>query len=132
VQTFPAQTDFRHPNTTGIAPPGVDVKEVRADMASLAQGLAGYNVPSLIGGAYSAPYFHAGNARTLEEAFSDTFQGHYGAFLQMGQTFPGGGANREVAIRQLVAFLLSIDASLGSPGNPPMNTLLCPLMFGTM
>jgi cytochrome c peroxidase len=30
-------------------------------------GAAGFNTPSLLGVAYSAPYFHDGSARTLEE-----------------------------------------------------------------
>jgi len=52
-----------------------------------------------------APYFHAGNARTLEEALSSTFAGHYQS--PVAQVFSPTPAQ----VRQLVAYLLSIDGS---------------------
>jgi len=42
--------------------------EIRAN-AILALGGIGFNVPSLLGVAYHAPYFHSGAAQTLEETF---------------------------------------------------------------
>ena len=71
---------------TGVSPAAVNVLELRQDMVTGAQGAGGvnasdfttgYNIPSLLGVQVGAPYFHAGNARTLEEALSSTFQGHY-------------------------------------------------------
>ena len=45
-----------------------------------AQGqVEGYNPPSLLGLAMTAPYFHSGNARTLEEALHDSFELHHRA-----------------------------------------------------
>jgi DNA-binding beta-propeller fold protein YncE len=102
VGTFPPVLDA---NQAGVAPAGVRVREVRADMSTGAQGATGFNPPSLVGMSTGAPYFHAGNARTLEELFSDTFQQHHRAmsenFLLVGDV----AAQR----RQIVAFLLSID-----------------------
>jgi hypothetical protein len=101
VGTFPARA-------RGIAPEGVTVKEVRQDMATLAQGLTGFNIPSLLGMVTGAPYFHAG-----------------------ARAHPGGGAGRDLRppppglrrelppddtqLRQLAAFLLSIDESSPPP-----------------
>ena len=55
VGTFPAMG-----GGAGIAPAGVFIKEVRADMATPSQGLTGFNIPSLLGMVTGAPYFHAG------------------------------------------------------------------------
>jgi YVTN family beta-propeller protein len=67
VGTFPAM------GTAGVVPSGVTVKEVRQDMMTPAQGATGFNIPSLLGMVTGAPYFHAGGARTLEEALSFPF-----------------------------------------------------------
>ena len=108
VGTFPATPP------AGVAPAGVVVKEVRAgggvgnppvpSMSVNAQGATGFNVPALVGMVTGAPYFHAGNARTLEEVFSTTFQAHHEAFSSNFSPTP-----QQVA--QLVAFLDSIDDS---------------------
>jgi hypothetical protein len=106
VGTFPASPP------TGVAPAGVVVKEVRAgggvgnppvpSMTVTAQGATGFNVPALVGMVTGAPYFHAGNARTLEELFGPTFQAHHEAFSSNFSPTPA-------QIAQLVAFLTSID-----------------------
>jgi YVTN family beta-propeller protein len=96
VGTFPAM------GTTAIAPAGVLTKEVRQDMTTLAQGLTGFNIPSLLGMVTGAPYFHGGAARTLEEAFGETFDRHRRAFAENFRP----DADQ---VRQLVAYLLSID-----------------------
>jgi hypothetical protein len=94
-------------------------------MTANAQGLAGFNPPALVGMGTAAPFFHAGNARTLEELLSTTFDAHYRAmsanFLQTG--------DRAVQVRQLVAFLLSIDddtAAVPPPTTLGYNPDLCP------
>lgn len=46
-----------------------DPIEVRND-ATAALGGLGFNVPSLLGVAYHAPYFHSGAAQTLDDAFA--------------------------------------------------------------
>jgi mono/diheme cytochrome c family protein len=101
------QCILRPVGTYGISPAAVNVVEVRADMVTAAQGNAtngrGYNPPSLLGLQVGAPYFHAGNARTLEEAFAATFQGHYQS--PVAQVFSPTAAQ----ISQLVSYLLSID-----------------------
>jgi YVTN family beta-propeller protein len=106
VGTFPASPP------TGIAPAGVVVKEVRAgggvgnppvpSMKATAQGATGFNVPALVGMVTGAPYFHAGNARTLEELLGTAFQAHH-------EAFSSNFSPTSTEIAQLVAFLTSID-----------------------
>jgi DNA-binding beta-propeller fold protein YncE len=101
VGTFPAT------GTAPILPAGspMAIREVRTNMTADAQGLSGFNPPSLLGGVTGAPYFHAGNARTLEELFDPAFEAHYQA---LSENFLLAG-DRDLQVRQLVAFLLSID-----------------------
>ncbi len=109
VGTFPEQpAESTEKNSDGIVPKGAPrVFEYRSDMSSLAQGQSGFNVPSLFGLSVGAPYFHAGNARTLEEVFdSATFARHHQA---LAADFLADSAQREHQIAQLVAYLLSID-----------------------
>jgi YVTN family beta-propeller protein len=91
----------------GVSDPKVNVIEVRQDMTTAGQGAAdtarGFNPPSLLGMAVGAPYFHAGNARTLEELFSNLFTGHHQSAVANVFT------PNETQIKQLVAYLLSID-----------------------
>jgi hypothetical protein len=107
VGTFPPlplvmdEFDFK-----GVAPQGQPPPvEYRADM-TLAQGKDGFSVPSLFGLAVGAPYFHAGNARTLEEAFDETFAKHH-RIEALGATssFLTGESDRQY----LIEFLLSLD-----------------------
>ncbi|MBS2029299.1 MAG: hypothetical protein JST54_15465 [Deltaproteobacteria bacterium] len=108
---------------TGVSPAAVNVLELRQDMLTGAQGAggvsakdftSGYNPPSLLGTQVGAPYFHAGNARTLEEAFSTTFQGHYQS--PVAQVFQPSASD----IRQLTAFLLSIDGDTTTISEPAL------------
>jgi YVTN family beta-propeller protein len=108
---------------TGVSPAAVSVLEVKQDMASGAQGAGGtsandfttgYNIPSLLGLQVGAPYFHAGNARSLEEMFNNgIFAGHY---RSLAAVFTPTAAQT----RQLVAYLLSIDPSTTAPALPTM------------
>jgi hypothetical protein len=129
VGTFPAQPAVEPWNTQGIVAQGAPpVLEVRADMKNLALGETGFNIPSLLGLASGAPYFHAGNARTLEEVFDETFSDHHQAF---NSTFLGQVRNRPQQIRELVAYLLSIDDGTPPEAAPPPEVLpfnpeLCP------
>lgn len=121
----------------GVAPTGVDVLEVRANglgattapMTAAAQGATGFAPPSLVGLAASAPYLHAGQARTLEELLTATFRAHHqafnGAFL---------AAEDPARVRRLVAFLLSLDDRATPvavpdplPGTAPFDPDLCGL-----
>jgi hypothetical protein len=116
VGTFPVA------GTAGIAPTGVIVREVRANMTTVAQGVTGFNPPSLLGLVTGAPYFHAGNARTLEEVFDKLFYRHYQAHDPTA-TFLNDGPTRGDQVRQLVAFLLSLDDATAPIAVPSAATL---------
>ncbi|MFO0652831.1 MAG: hypothetical protein U0326_41830 [Polyangiales bacterium] len=103
---------------TGVAPAGVGVLEARANMTTASQGATGFNPPSLLGVAHNAPYFHAGNARSLEELFGDVFVGHHRAYSPAFLT----GAAQATELRQIVAFLLSIDGDTVDFPVPPRVT----------
>jgi hypothetical protein len=107
VGTFPPNASQAKPE--GVVPDGSPtvVRELRDDMTKLALGGQGFNMPSLAGVAAGAPYFHAGNARSLEELFDPAFAGHYQALA------PGflseASEHRSSDVDDLVAYLLSID-----------------------
>ncbi len=90
----------------GVAAADVELREVRANMTTQSQGATGFNPPSLLGVAHNAPYFHAGNARSLEEAFGTRFAAHRDIFAPTGMFEGAGGV---VRLRQLLAFLATID-----------------------
>lgn len=92
---------LRAVGTLGAAPAGVTVAEVREDMVTPADGSLGFNVPSLVGVGASAPYLHAGTARTLEELLDAPFAAHHQAFSPAFAPSPTERA-------QLVSYLLSI------------------------
>ncbi len=107
---FPVNVDedhiqcvLRNVGTFGTSPADVGVAEVRGNMKTVAQGANGYNVPSLIGLGAGAPFYHAGNARTLEELLSDTFATHRDALAQKADAL-----SSPEAIAELVEFLLAI------------------------
>jgi YVTN family beta-propeller protein len=115
----------------GVSDPAVGVLELRQDMKTGAQGsgtqgagdvAAGFNPPALLGLQVGAPYYHAGNARTLEEAFGTLFVGHHQS--PVAQVF----APSATEVKQLVAFLLSIDEdqpSLAIPAKGASGGDLC-------
>ena len=103
--------------------------ELRQDMATPSQGAGasddgdGFNPPSLLNLQAGAPYFHGGNARTLEEAFdsgSATFAAHYDA-IKTDENFLLGSTD----VDNLVQYLLSIDGDKTAltiptlPASPP-------------
>jgi hypothetical protein len=115
VGTFPAQSDPASANLVGIVPDGAPpVREVRQNLQTdgtypeptLALGQSGFNVPSLLGLATGAPYFHAGNARTLEEVFDPVFRAHHQA---VDETFLADEATRGEDVKRLVSYLLSLE-----------------------
>lgn len=95
----------------GVSDPTINVLELRQDMVTGGQGSGllpnepgkGFNVPSLLGVQVGAPYFHAGNARTLEEGFSALFEGHHKSAVASVNVLSAD------QIRQLTAYVLSID-----------------------
>jgi hypothetical protein len=119
VGTFPVQPSEvgAPPSLQGVVAPGAPgVLEQRrvleASMADLppeyvdrlAVGATGFNVPALVGMAVAGSYFHAGNARTLEEVFDATFAEHH----RHPAVAPELALTAE-DVRALVSFLLSID-----------------------
>lgn len=102
---------LRPVGTFGVAEPAVGIAELRKDMTAKAQGDEvdgrGYNPPSLLSAMVGAPYFHAGQVRTLEALFDAPFDAHREA-LKAGFLAPGS-ADRDANIAALVAFLSSID-----------------------
>jgi cytochrome c peroxidase len=119
--------------TTGISVAPNTVLEVRQDMTTPAQGAGGFNPPSLLGAVVGAPYFHAGNARTLEEVFTSTFNTH--AATLNTNFFTAGTAAMD--IQHLIAFLITVDASTTviavpttvTSGGTSFNPILCPTSF---
>ena len=108
----PVGTIAKDPNNVngalGVSDPAVNVLELRQDMVTVGEGIndkgRGFNPPSLLGMSVGGPYFHAGNARTLEEVFADPlFAGHHRSAV--AQVFTPTPAQ----VKQLVAYLLSID-----------------------
>ena len=115
---------------TGVSPAAVGVIEIRQDMVTGAQGsgaltnepTTGFNPPSLLGLSIGAPYYHAGNARTLEETFDPIFKGHFQS--PIAAVF----SPTATQIKQLTAFLLSIDgstASIAVPAKGSTGGVLC-------
>ncbi|HVY47882.1 MAG TPA: beta-propeller fold lactonase family protein [Minicystis sp.] len=116
------QCILRPVGTFATSPAAVGVIELRQDMATPGQGNQtdgnGFNPPSLLNLQAGAPYFHAGNARTLEEAFSATFAAHYDA-IKTDQNFLTGNDD----VKNLVAFLLSIDGQKATEDAPALGPL---------
>ena len=103
------------------------LREVRADMTATAQGATGFNPPALLGLGTGAPYYHGGNARTLEESLDAIFEDHH---TSLSENFLVTG-DRDLQVRQLVAFLLSIDEDTAPVAVPTAAALgydpdLCP------
>jgi hypothetical protein len=100
------QCVLRPVGTFAVSPTDVNVVELKQDMVSTGQGAEingnGFNVPSILGTQVGAPFFHAGNARTLEELLSTLFDDHHAA---LAPSFAPSTAE----VRQLVMYLLSID-----------------------
>lgn len=89
---------------------------VGAGTSNRAQGMGGYNVPSLYGLQVGAPYLHHGQARTLEDLFTDTrWQTHW----QAGNPNFLSGASAAQDRIDLINFLLSIDSTTAEQVVPP-------------
>ncbi|MFO0647925.1 MAG: hypothetical protein U0326_16925 [Polyangiales bacterium] len=96
-----------------VAIDGAPVREVRQNMADEAQGAQGFSPPSLVGASLSAPYFHAGNARTLEELFATRFLLHHTTWCP--NCFNVEAPRGRLDVQRIVAFLLSIDDDQRAP-----------------
>ncbi|MCB9598382.1 MAG: beta-propeller fold lactonase family protein [Sandaracinaceae bacterium] len=100
-------------------PTGHGAAELRQNGAA-AQGVDGFNVPSLLGIGLGAPYLHNGAATTLEELFDPS--GDFGDHLRAGnQVF----VPTATQVTDLIAFLRTIDDS--TPTIPvPAGQRICP------
>ena len=111
------QCILRPVGTFGVSSDAVATVELRQDMITAGQGNAdtgaGFNPPSLLGMQVAGPYFHAGNARTLEEVFDAKFLAHHQSAI--AQVFSPDATE----IRQLVAYLLAIDEDEAVAPIPP-------------
>lgn len=101
-------------------PDGNGAAEIRQNGGN-AQGVDGFNVPSLLGIGMGAPFLHNGAAATLEELLSDDFGSH----LRSGnQVFSPTDEQRA----DLVAFLQSIDDDTETV-DVPSGQQFCPTGF---
>jgi mono/diheme cytochrome c family protein len=113
---------IRNVGTFNVAQAEAGIAELRGDMVTVAQGgepdCSGFNIPSLLSSAVGAPYFHAGNALTLEGMFSTTFQAHYQA---LAADFLGAGDTaRAEHVADLIQYILSIDGDTPAIAVPPL------------
>jgi cytochrome c peroxidase len=121
---------IRPVGTYNVAEAAVGVVELRSDGVTPAQGNEtdgkGYNVPSLLGMSLGAPYLHAGQVRTLEALFTDTFGGHHKA---LAPTFLDAlDPQRDHKVAALVQYVLSIDndtPAIPIPALGPGGGVLC-------
>jgi mono/diheme cytochrome c family protein len=115
---------LRPVGTFGVAESAVGVAELRRDMVAKGQGDEpdgrGFNPPSLLSASVGAPYFHAGQVRTLEGLLESPFDAHREA-LKTG-FLAAGSPNREANVAALVAFLLSIDEDAQPIAEPALGS----------
>ncbi len=101
-------------------PDGNGAEEIRQNGGN-AQGVDGFNVPSLLGIGMGAPFLHNGAALSLEELVSDAFGGH----LRAGNQVFSPTEQQRV---DLVAFLQSIDDDTETIA-VPAGQRFCPVGF---
>jgi hypothetical protein len=115
---------LRNVGTYGVAQAEAGVAELRADLKTpscdhAGDGIAaklgdqtdclGFNVPPLMNAVTGAPYFHGGNALSLEAVLSPTFAAHYGALAPAGFLDPADPMRAD-KVAALIQFVLSVDA----------------------
>ncbi|MGE0784667.1 MAG: beta-propeller fold lactonase family protein [Sandaracinaceae bacterium] len=100
-------------------PSGHGAEEIRQNAAA-AQGVDGFNVPSLLGMATGAPYLHNGAATSLEELLDPS--GQFVDHLRAGNLVFMPSATE---VRDLIAFLRTIDESTPTI-DVPANQRFCP------
>ena len=125
---------LRDVGTFGVIDPVTGLRDVRievaANMSAQAQGIMGFNPPSLFSLAITAPYLHHGQPQNLEELLSPAFKTHHQAqsanFLA---TLEDANANNDTQALQdradLIEFLLSIDTNT-TPIAADANQDICP------
>ncbi|MEM6927451.1 MAG: hypothetical protein AAF602_11005, partial [Myxococcota bacterium] len=91
--------------------------EVRRNMVAIAQGQAGFNIPSLFNLQAGAPYLHNGRFETLTEFLLDTNDTEHIVSGSAVATINDADA------RDLVAYLLSIDGATAAPVPQPADVI---------
>jgi hypothetical protein len=134
VDAASIQCVLRKVGTFNVADGFMGIAELNS-AGAVAQGGSGdsngYNPPSLLGISVGAPYYHAGQASTLEAAFGDGFKDHF-AVIDPNFLVADSPADKATHISQLVQYLLSIDASepvQTIPASGALSALLCPVSF---
>ena len=105
---------LRNTGTFGV--PGDDAAtkalEVKnPDGKARAQGRLGYNIPALYGLSIGAPYLHHGGARTLGELFDDPKWRQHAEAGSAVWLHQGTADDIAARKRDVINFLLSIDAN---------------------
>ncbi len=103
---------------------------VGAGTSTRAQGMGGFNVPSLYGMQLGAPYLHHGQAPTLTDLFTNTrWQTHWQAG---NSTFLTGGTAAQDRM-DIINFILSIDNTTAEQAVPTgyAGGCSCPLGAGS-
>ena len=104
---------LRNTGTFGV--PGDDVAtkalEVKNPGNARAQGRLGYNIPALYGLSLGAPYLHHGGARTLAELFDDPKWRQHAEAGSAVWLHQGTADDIAARKRDVINFLLSIDAN---------------------
>jgi mono/diheme cytochrome c family protein/DNA-binding beta-propeller fold protein YncE len=113
---------LRPVGTFNLSESAVGVAELRQDMVTPSTGNdadnKGFNPPSLLSMTVGAPYFHAGQARTLEASLGSPFDVHREA-LKAG-FLAASTPDRAAKVEALVQFLLSIDEGADAIPLPPL------------
>ncbi len=128
------QCSLRKVDTFGLDDGFMGIAELN-NAGAVAQGGAGdtngYNSPSLLGLSVGAPYFHAGQAATLEATLANGFAKHH-AVIDPNFLVGDSAADRATHTSQLVQYLLSIDAAepvIPVPASGALSAQLCPVTF---
>lgn len=111
VGTFGVPADSARTNAVEVAPGRAATPSAGGAMVmtSRAQGRRGYNVPSLYGLQVGGPFLHHGQAKTLEELFSDSKWGNH--WKAGNLNFLSNTTTAAAERQDLINFLWSIDAS---------------------
>lgn len=96
--------------------------EVRVGGTTQAQGVRGYNPPSLLGARYGAPYLHRGQAKTLVDLFDPSLDAHTTAG---NPNCLANNTTRAADVSDLTAFLESIDDTT-QEFTTPAGSVYCP------
>lgn len=118
VGTFGVPADKTRTDALEVAPPrnANPTGGGAAMMTNRAQGRRGYNAPSLYGLQVGGPFLHHGQAKTLDELFSDSKWGNH--WKAGNLNFLSNSSTAATERQDLINFLWSIDASTAEQAVP--------------